>query len=162
VLLGIGDVQLCRPAAGAGARSTAVNLLAGDRRALSGMMLPARDRRRSARAQDGQRSGVVNWLVADLSAPPRRGSAPFYRQRQGELVSSAASSPLVSERSVRGSSTARLAKFKIRIRSYPRTAGSRRQCVEKFPEAGPAGPSPFSFANTCSVLDFIQTPLASS
>jgi hypothetical protein len=83
VLVGVGDVQLCRPAAGAGARSTAVNLLADDRRAFSGMMLPARDRRQSARAQDGQRGAVVDWLVADLSAPPRRGSAPFYRQRQG-------------------------------------------------------------------------------
>jgi hypothetical protein len=33
----------------------------------------------------------------------------------------------------------------------------REECVEKFPEAGPAGPSPFSFAIRVYALDFPYT-----
>jgi hypothetical protein len=48
----------------------------------SGMMPPARARRRRADALDGRCGGVV-WVLACGSPLSSKGSAPFYRQRQG-------------------------------------------------------------------------------
>jgi hypothetical protein len=150
---GVGAVQFLGPPAPEFDRQSRTSSPVIDGR--SGMMPPARARRRRADALDGRCGGVV-WVLACGSLLTSKGSAPFYRQRQGGAGAERRLQS-VGERAKRPASLHRAA-GEIQILNsffYPRTeyAAGLRRCVEKLPEAGPAGPSPFSAAvRTCAIL----------
>jgi hypothetical protein len=77
---GVGAVQFLGPPAPEFDRQSRTSSPVIDGR--SGMMPPARARRRRADALDGRCGGVV-WVLACGSLLTSKGSAPFYRQRQG-------------------------------------------------------------------------------